>query len=519
MKKIIIFLFLTFNAHILFPSVVFAKNSNKPIKRLVLDAIVISAERPKLNYQTGDVDTYQTPAFFSVIQRDMFEGKIKDLSEVIEKEVGLQVRQTGGLGSFSTVSLRGSSGDQVMVFWDGILLNDASGGGVDLNMISLSDVESIEIFRGITPLNFGNASIGGAVNIRTLRSHEGLKAIFQTGCGSFNTRKISGFINNKPGRGDYLISGDYLFSDNDFPFLNERGTEWNKEDDIWQKRNNAQIDQKNILCKLGFDFTNDVRGDLVHQWFSKNQGLPSWNNSQKTETSLNTGRNISTLKFTFDNIGPYNFNILTSLSHLLKEEEYDDRQGHIGLGKQHSKYITRRKEAHFYLDWLTKKNTLNFLFNVQHEEYKIKDFLKKSNPNNSVRDTFSLGLQDSLSLFNYSLIITPAFRYTFIQDEFKNALSTKSFPLEGLSKKRNYPSPQIGLKYSPHQWWTLKTNIARCTRVPSFFELFGDRGFFLGNEDLKTERGINFDVGVEINYPTSNEILKKILFKAAYFSS
>jgi len=182
---------------------------------ITLDTVVVSADKTEETYQTGDVDTEQTPAFFTVIEREDFEGKMEDLSEVIEKETGIQGRQSGGLGSFSTVSLRGSSSDQVMVFLDGILLNDASGGGVDLSNISLSDVEAIEIYKGTTPINFGKASIGGVVNIRTLRTKEGLNANLSSGYGSFNTRKLSGFVNHKPGRWNYLISADALASDND----------------------------------------------------------------------------------------------------------------------------------------------------------------------------------------------------------------------------------------------------------------------------------------------------------------
>ncbi|HMB30873.1 MAG TPA: TonB-dependent receptor plug domain-containing protein, partial [Desulfohalobiaceae bacterium] len=138
-------------------------------KSMVMDEMVVNGTKKERDFRIGDVDLESSPIFFSVINKEQFEGKIVSLAEVIEKEAGVQVRQSGGLGSFSSVSLRGSSSDQVMVFLDGVLLNDASGGGVDLSNISLSDVESIEIYRGITPANFGRSSIGGAINIRTNR--------------------------------------------------------------------------------------------------------------------------------------------------------------------------------------------------------------------------------------------------------------------------------------------------------------------------------------------------------------
>ena len=486
---------------------------------LTLDTIVVVEEREDGAFQTGDVDQEQTPAFFAVIKREQFEGKMEDLSEVIEKEAGIQVRQSGGLGSFSTVSLRGSSCDQVMVYMDGILLNDASGGGVDLSNISLSDVEAIEIYRGVTPVNFGKASIGGVVNIRTLRSKKGLNGTVSAGYGSFNTRKLAGFVNHKPGRWDYLISADYLSSDNDFDFLNDNGTEWNKADDRWEKRNNADFDQKNVLVKAGFDFTSDVRMDLVNQWFSKDQGLPSWNNSETTKTSFNTKRDIATLKLTANDVGPYHFNTSARFDYSWKEEEYDDRHGHIGLGDQHSAYTTTRYGAACFIEWLTDWNTLSLMFDALHETYEPEDLLGAQNPGQSSRDSLSLGLQDSFLFFQDRLIVTPGLRSTAVKDELKSATSPWGTPLEGRSRNEAYLSPQIGLKYRLFDWLTLKTNVARYVRQPSFFELFGDRGFFIGNDELEEEKGVNFDAGFEINLPMSNRWLRRISCDIAYFRS
>ncbi|MFW5883176.1 MAG: TonB-dependent receptor domain-containing protein, partial [Verrucomicrobiota bacterium] len=42
-----------------------------------------------------------------------------------------------------------------------------------------------------------------------------------------------------------------------------------------------------------------------------------------------------------------------------------------------------------------------------------------------------------------------------------------------------------------------KSNLARYYREPSFFELFGDRGIFLGNPELEAEEGLNFDIGLQ----------------------
>lgn len=486
-------------------------------KDLILDTIVVTAERPVQESQTGDVDMETTPANTTVIPKESFEGKIVSLAEVIEKETGVQIRQSGGLGSFSSVSLRGSSADQVLVFLDGILLNDASGGGVDMSSISLSDVEAVEIYRGITPVNFSSASIGGIVNIRTLRAKQGFSGNVSAGYGSFDTKKLAGFLNHKKDKWDTVLSADWLGTDNDYDMRNDNGTEWNSSDDQWEKRSNAQVDQYNVLAKAGYSFTDQVRLDFANQYFIKDQGLPSWDNSDLTKSSLTTDRNISTLKLTANDLGQWHLNTGTQFSYTWKEEEYDDRGGHIGLGDQHSTYTTNRMGGDFFLEWMTDRHSLIFSAAFQHEEYETEDHLKKSNPIDSSRDSFSMGIQDSLFFFQDRVIITPAFRCTWLEDELEESTGIWGTSLEGDSRKEDDFSPQIGIKYSPLEWLSFKSNLAQYVRHPSFFELFGDRGFFTGNPDLKKEEGINFDMSAQIRQTWNRDWIRGSSLGIAYF--
>ncbi len=484
---------------------------------MMLDAVVVTSTRVDDDFRTGDVDQETTTVMTTTIERAQFEGKIENIAEVIEKEVGVQVRQSGGLGSFSSVSLRGSSSDQVMVFMDGIPLNDASGGGVDLSTISLSDVAAIEIYRGATPINFGSSSIGGVVNIRTLRSQKGLNTSLSGGYGYFNTWKANGFINHKPGRFDYLVSADYLSSDNDFDILNDNGTEWNPDDDRWEKRNNAQVDQANVLAKAGYDLSENLRLDLMNQTFSKEQGLPSWNNSPSTQSTLDTFRNITTLRITADDLTAARINTGTQLAYSIKEEEYDDRGGHIGLAEQHTTYTTNRYNLDLFAQWTGAWQDLIGTINLLHEDYEAEDHLEKSNPGDSQRDSLSFGLQDCFFFFNDSMIVTPAARYTWIEDELGADVSTWGTTLDEQSRSDTNFTPQIGVVYGPFTWLKFKSNLAKYVRQPSFYELFGDRGLFLGNPDLKEEKGVNFDFGAECQWRSPEKWLQRLRLGAAYF--
>ena len=486
---------------------------------LQLDDVVVTSVKQAAAFQTGDVDFELTPVFFTVIDRLQFEGKIMDVGEILKKETGIQIRRAGGMGSFSQVSIRGSSSEQVMIYLDGIALNDASGGGVNLGNLSLSDVKQIEAFRGFTPINFGSASIGGAVNIKTLRSEKGLKTDVSAGGGSFGTYQGGGYVNYKPSEWDCLLSFDYLESDNDFEFDNDMGTQYNTADDRAEKRRNAGFDQTSLLGKVGYDFSENTRLDLLNQYFSKHQQIPDWRNNESTRTSLDTERNVTALKLTADNLGYPGFNTAATFTHVYKEEEYDDSLGQIGLGKQHTVDETRRLGTQVFGEWLTEKNSLQVSLEFNCETYEPEDKLKDIPARDSDRRLFNAGVQDTVLLMDERLMITPSLRYTYIKDKLESATSAYGISLEERDRDNSYAVPQVGVKYAMTDDLSLKSNLGQYVREPSFYELFGDRGLFLGNTDLEEEKGVNFDIGLEYRKTFETARVNSISFRTTYFHS
>ncbi|HKX11535.1 MAG TPA: TonB-dependent receptor plug domain-containing protein, partial [bacterium] len=59
-------------------------------------------------------------AFFSVIYPEEYSDQLTTLPELLSQQVGINVQSFGGLGQLSTVSIRGSTAEQVSVFLDGI---------------------------------------------------------------------------------------------------------------------------------------------------------------------------------------------------------------------------------------------------------------------------------------------------------------------------------------------------------------------------------------------------------------
>ena len=227
-----------------------------------------------------------------------------------------------------------------------------------------------------------------------------------------------------------------------------------------------------------------------------------------------------------------------NLDYSWKEEAYDDRGSETGLsvgegGSQHNLYTTRSLGGHYFLEYVGDWNLVSAIADLKFEDYSQEDLLQPDRPQQeSARTTLALGLQDTLLLLNERLSITPGIRYTYIRNALMNTTAMidpdgsggqggtlETVQLPGTTEDENYFSPQLGVKYGIFHGVVLKSNVARYTREPTFYELFGDRGWMVGNPGLDAEEGLNFDAGFSINRQVKNAFIQRVSWDAAYFQS
>lgn len=92
---------------------------------------------------------------------------------------GLQIDQLGGPGGLSSVYIRGSDPNHVLVLIDGVRVNDPTnsrGGGFNLSGLDPSQIERIEVLRGAGSSVYGADAMGGVINIITRPSVSGPSA-------------------------------------------------------------------------------------------------------------------------------------------------------------------------------------------------------------------------------------------------------------------------------------------------------------------------------------------------------
>lgn len=94
------------------------------------------------------------------------------LAKALEILPGVTASGAGSSGAKTTISLRGSTANQVLVLVDGVPASDPSTGLVDFSELGLAveDVESVEVVRGGASAQFGADAVGGVILITTKRS-------------------------------------------------------------------------------------------------------------------------------------------------------------------------------------------------------------------------------------------------------------------------------------------------------------------------------------------------------------
>ncbi len=443
-----------------------------------------------------DVDVLNQAGFITVIDMKDVSLAASTVSEVLAAEAGIQVRDMGGLGAFSSVYLRGASSQHVNVYLDGILLNDLASGTVDLSRISVNQVDQIEIYRGSPPIQFGQSAIGGAINIRSKASARATTGEVVLGYGSFETQKISA-------SGTWAVtpalsvngSLGYQASDNDFEFLFDNRTPLNPRDDVVQKRQNNEVDMSNGLLGARYRLSDRYFVQFKGQHHRKHQSLPDLFNSPLTDSALDL--EMSQLQWQLNDSawrqGSYTANVFWGGEKL----HYFDRQGRIGFGTQDDVSTSRTHG----IEWTAVQNLSPHQITLQWE-WKKEQFRNRQNLHETPeqkfnRQTLSAGVQDDWTLFDQAWAWQGAMRVQSIWDD-------GAQPVEGgyqqVDEQEAFVTAQLGTRYDVLPEMAIKSNLSRAVRIPRLSEKFGDRGLFIGNEELTEETAINLDVGAQWHF-------------------
>lgn len=215
-----------------------------------LDQVIVSAtrvEQAKSDY-TGSVTV--------ITSEQLQEKAIQTLPEALDRIGGIANYSNGGLGTTSSVFVRGHDSKRVLLLVDGMRFNDpASTSGPQWQHLLVSDIERIEILPGAQAGIWGADAAAGVVNVITKKAAQGTHGSIAYTLGDLGQKQTQGNLSfaNKifDARIGYTgLSSDEFSSTTPMP----NGVKQNPLD---YEKDGYRNDTLN--AKLGWNVTNNQR--------------------------------------------------------------------------------------------------------------------------------------------------------------------------------------------------------------------------------------------------------------------
>jgi len=483
-------------------------------KTFLLDPIQVRGQRAD---EVSDVSAFATVV---PVEREAAEGG--DVADLLAEIPGVQVRRYGGLGDFSTMSIRGSTPGQVRIFFDGVPLTRARSDVVNLSDLPLDQLDRIEVYRGVSPLSVSASALAGVVNLISRDPTDVPAFSLLAGGGSFGTRKLSATGSAKSGELGGIVSATYLGSQGNFPFEDDNGTLANPNDDEVVDRQNNAFNSGEALVKLVYPLAEASKLSLLNDFYANSQGVPGIGAFQSSDASLFEIRNLSYLRWDVEPAAPFPLAVQSTGYFVYGQQDFDDPLGQIGLGRQETHNQTYAVGVGSAGEAQLGAHDLEARVDLGGEIFAPQNLLAPSlNEPDQSRLTIGVGVGDTFGVFDDVLLIQPQLRYEHASDFFGGLVGPGGIVQPtGSGANADLFTPRLGLTLRLRPDLAVKANGGRYARLPTFGELLGNQGSVIGNPDLQPEHGVNADVGFV--YTPSTESwgpLSKLRVESALFLS
>lgn len=463
----------------------------------------------------------ETPGNITVVDVKPFYNSNITAVQILRQTAGVKVKQNGGYGSRVEYFINGSTGKQLKFFLDGLPL-DNIGESQGLNNLAIEQIDRIEIYKGVIPIDLGADALGGAINIITRKEkqnyldasyaissfgthrinllgkkywHDKFYTAFQAVSGrSKNNYTITADIPDENGNlynayvkrfhddyNNYILKADAGFNDltwaDQLTFsLSGSGLDKEIQNNLYMTQPYGKITDSEKL----------YRGVLTYEKNNifKRINLKSFLSYNRLENLfVDTSKNIYTWDGNLSVIAgkisrkPFGGEISTSGNELYN---YTDK-------------IDQRLTASY---WLNNNSKILFSNTLQYYHRKGKDTVAQNFYNG--QDFF--GTPSTMLKNIYGL----SYNGTFRKFEFSTAIKllnarVSGFELNGntllnLSQQINKAGYNAALTYKLSKSVLIKSSFEQANRLPDESELFGDIVGVLPNPDIKPETSRNFNL-------------------------
>lgn len=449
----------------------------------------------------------------SVIGQRQLQGTASNINDVLARTVGVTVRNTGGMGSASRISVRGLEGKRMGMYIDETPMSQLSN-FVALNDIPTNMIERIEVYKGIVPYKFGGSALGGAVNVVT-KEYPPIYLDFSYEIGSFNTHQVSSVLKRTDRKSglQFGVGGVVSYAKNNY------------------KMTLANLDGR--IVERDHDRFNKIMGGMsvkaTQWWFDEMkwelilmktrqeiQGIDlnvreAYNHSTSYVTALTLKRN----NFFLDGLD-FDFNagyIIGKYGLCDKAEHRYDWDGKVlppvsSFGGEQNNFAS---DGNNRSNELTAKLNMGYTLDMHHAlNLNIYADHNSLHPNDSLMDK-SLGFRANFPSKMKTLTVGLSYDLTLFDGRFQNAFTLKEFLFSSHSRSidiysvkepqpvktsKNYIGFSNAMRYKFTNDLMLKASFNSEVRIPTSEELIGNGYSILASPALRPERTSGVNLGL-----------------------
>ena len=460
-----------------------------------------------------------SPGFSSWIELGTAVPASHDLADLVARVEGVHVNSYGGLGAFSTATIRGSSSSQVQVVLDGVPLTSARDGMTNLELIPLQVLDHAIVRRGAQTLSLAGPPAAGVIE---LFSPPAASTPLRLGIsvGSFDTRSTFGHWGTSKGPWGLLLSGQRRSTEGDFSYLDRNGTDANHEDDeITTRSNNDHLDES-VLWKTTFAPVQSVALAYTGQRTERDGGVAGTETIQTETTRYRSVRSRHQLgtdaRFGLPALSPRWGKALLSVQAFRDEtwDHFSNPAGEVGLGLADTESDLEKFgwEAKAALPFVPAGLRFEAVHARDEETWTPYDRLhdiREYGRKRSSRTTITSGRWTGLG---EHVTLDASYRWDRATDNYDGPVVFGRPPEPGPERTQRFEAPTFGLRLGLGSGLSLHANRGKFLRWPTFPELFGQNGVQDGNPKLRPEAGLQWDLGLRLRGD-------HLRIDAAYFES
>jgi len=390
--------------------------------------------------------------------QEIEQAAAQSVNDLLKLATGVDVRQRGGFGIQTDISIDGGTCEQATLLLNGIDIGSPQTGHLSADFpVSISDIERIEVLEGAASRVYGGQSFGGAINIVTRKDRERSVEVAGRG-GSFGTVEGEARISFTTKRFGNHVSGGGGRSD---------GGTLNSS---WQKGQlYYQGDYEDDALRLDWQFGFSKKSYGANTFYSAN--YPDQYERNRRLMASVSAETKGKFRFTpqvFWNRSYDNFELIHGST----------------FGENFHRTDVYGIKAGGHFNWSLGKTAVSAL--LRHEGI-LSTNLGKDIPTEESRGVYTRS--DNRTTVSFSL------EHNILLEHWTISAGLMASMTSSIDHSfRLYPG--VDIAYRPSANWKVLLSYNKGFRLPSFTELYYKSPTHEGNRDLKPEHNHSFSLGV-----------------------